>query len=135
MKKKILSAIAICAALFGCQKNEFSETQFSGVELHATIEGDAFTKTVMDENNNIRWSEGDQLVAFMKTSLGLKYQIKDTYVGKTFGYFSKVSSGSSDDLGAGMKWDHNVVYYPYSTSVECEKSGSNYTLNVALPSE
>ena len=113
MKKKILSAIAICAALFGCQKNEFSETQFSGVELHATIEGDAFTKTVMDENNNIRWSEGDQLVAFMKTSLGLKYQIKDTYVGKTFGYFSKVSSGSSDDLGAGMKWDHNVVYLSF----------------------
>ena len=135
MKKKILSAIAICAALFGCQKNEFSETQSSGVELHATIEDDAFTKTVMDENNNIRWSEGDQLVAFMKTSLGLKYQIKDAYVGKTFGYFSKVSSGSSDDLGAGMKWDHNVVYYPYSTSVECEKSGSNFTLNVALPSE
>ena len=135
MKKKILSAIAICAALFGCQKNEFSETQSSGVELHATIEDDAFTKTVMDENNNIRWSEGDQLVAFMKTSLGLKYQIKDAYVGKTFGYFSKVSSGSSEDLGTGMKWDHNVVYYPYSTSVECEKSGSNYTLNVALPSE
>ena len=135
MKKNILSALAICAALFGCQKNEISETRTSGVELHATIEDDASTKTVMDENNNIRWSEEDQVVAFMKTSLGLRYQIKKEYIGKTSGYFSQVSSGSSSDIGAGTEWDHNVVYYPYSDAVEAEKSGDDYALNVILPSE
>ena len=56
MKKNILSALAICAALLGCQKNEISKTRPSGVELHATIENDASAKTVMDENNNIRCS-------------------------------------------------------------------------------
>ena len=135
MKKTILSALAICAALLGCQKNEISELSLSGVDLHATIEDGASTKTVMDENNNIRWSEGDQIVAFMKTSLGLKYQIKPSYVGKTSGYFSKISSGSSDDLGAGMALDHNVAYYPYSDIIECQKSGSDYILNITLSSE
>ena len=135
MKKNILSALAICAALLGCQKNEISETRTSGVELHATIEDDASAKTVMDENNNIRWSEEDQVVAFMKTSLGLRYQIKKEYIGKTSGYFSQVSSGSSSDIGAGTEWDHNVVYYPYSDAVEAEKSGDDYALNVVLPSE
>lgn len=89
----------------------------------------------MDKANNIRWSEGDQIVAFMKTSLGLKYQIKPSYVGKTSGYFSKVSSGSFDDLGAGMELDHNVAYYPYLKAVECDKSGSDYILHVTLPAE
>lgn len=89
----------------------------------------------MDVNNNIRWSEGDQVAAFMKTSLGLKYQIKKEYTGKTYGYFSQVSSGSSSDLGAGIEWDHNVVYYPYSGDIEAEKSGSNYSLSVVLPTE
>lgn len=133
MKKNILSAFAICAALFGCQKNEISETISSGGDLYATIEDKTSTKTVMDENNNIRWSEGDQIMAFMKTSLGLKYQLKPSYAGKTSGYFSKVSSGSSGDLGAGMELDHNVAYYPYAEVFECEKSGLCYILNVTLP--
>lgn len=135
MKKNILSILAICAALFSCQKNETDETMLSDDELHAAIEDDASAKTVLDENNNIRWSEGDQIVAFMKTSLGLKYQLKDSYIGETSGYFSKVSSGSSDDLGAGMEWDHIVAYYPYAESIKCAKIGDNYAIDVVLPTE
>ena len=135
MKKNILSILAICAALFSCQKNETAETMSSDDELHAAIEDDASAKTVLDENNNIRWSEGDQIVAFMKTSLGLKYQLKDSYIGETSGYFSKVSSGSSDDLGAGMEWGHIVAYYPYAESIKCAKIGDNYAIDVVLPTE
>ena len=135
MKKNILSALAICAALLGCQKNEISETRPSGVELHATIEDDASTKTVMDENNNIRWSEGDQIIAFMKSSYGHKYQVKSSFIGETYADFSKVSSSNGDDLSAGMDWDHIVAYYPYAESIKCAKSGNNYALNVILPSE
>lgn len=135
MKKNILSILAICAALFSCQKNETAETMSSDDELHAAIEDDASAKTVLDENNNVRWSEGDQIVAFMKTSLGLKYQLKDSYIGETSGYFSKVSSGASDDLGAGMEWDHIVAYYPYAESIKCAKIGDNYAIDVVLPTE
>ena len=135
MKKNILSILAICAALFSCQKNETAETMSSDDELHAAIEDDASAKTVLDENNNVRWSEGDQIVAFMNTSLGLKYQLKDTYIGETSGYFSKVSAGASDDLGAGMEWDHIVAYYPYVESIKCARSGDNYAIDVVLPTE
>ena len=133
MKKNILSILEICAALFGCQKNELSETLSSGGDLHATIADETSTRTVMDDQNNIRWSEGDQIIAFAKTSLGQKYQLKESYVGETSGYFSKVSSGSSDDLGAGMEWDHIVAYYPYAESVRCARSGEDYILDVVLP--
>ena len=132
--KKISIFLAAALTLAACQKNETPSTSNEGATLYATIEETASTKTYMDANNNIRWSEGDQVVAFMKTSLGLKYQIRNEYVGKTSGYFSKVSSGSSD-LGAGIEWEHNIVYYPYSEAIEAEKTGSNYALSVILPSE
>ena len=135
MKKNILSVLAICAALFGCQKNEISETLSSGDDLHATIEDVSSTKTYMDADNNIRWSENDQIVAFMKTSLGLKYQVAEESVGKTSARFVKKTNGGSDDLYGGTDWDHNVVYYPYSETVEAAKSGSGYALDVILPSE
>ena len=135
MKKHILSTLAICAALFGCQKNEVYETQSSDIDLHATIEDNASTKTVLDENNNIRWSEGDQIVAFMKSSLGLKYQVAEESVGKTSARFVKKVNGNSDDLYGGTDWNHNVVYYPYSEAVEAAKSGVNYILDVVLPAE
>ena len=116
MKKNILSALAICAALLGCQKNEIHETRSSGVELHATIEDDASTKTVMDENNNIRWSEGDQIIAFMKSSYGHKYKLISSFVGKTYADFEPATSAGGN-LSAGTEWNHNVVYYPYSADV------------------
>ena len=44
-------------------------------------------------------------------------------------------SVSRDDLAAGMKWDHNVAYYPYAEGIECEKAGDNYALDVVIPAE
>lgn len=135
MKRILFAAIAASAMIVACQKTEENYEQSDAHELHASIEADGASKTVLDENNNIRWSEGDQIVAFMKTSLGLKYQLKDSYIGETSGYFSKVSSGSSDDLGAGMEWDHIVAYYPYAESIKCAKSDDNYQISVILPTE
>ena len=103
--------------------------------LTAQIEQDASpTKTNMDAGYNIYWSEGDQLVGFMKSSLGLKYQIRPLSVGKTPAFFEKVSD-DNDNIVVGTELDHNVAYYPYSASVEAARSESGYTLNVTLPSE
>ena len=103
--------------------------------LSAVIEQDETTKTVMDDNNNILWSANDRIIAFMKSSYGHKYQVKSSFIGKSYADFSRISSAGGGDLSAGNEWDHNVAYYPYSSSVECLKSGSNYTLDVVLPSE
>ena len=135
MKKILFAFIAMIAMVASCQKTEEFSEQIDAHVLHASIEKDKASKTILDENNNVRWTEGDQIVAFMKTSLGLKYQLKDSYIGETSGYFSKVSSGSSDDLGAGMEWDHIVAYYPYAESIKCARSGDNYAIDVVLPTE
>jgi len=131
MKKNILSALALCTVLFGCQKNEVFQTDSSGDDLHATLY-DISTRTIMD-GNTVRWSEGDQIVAFMKSTYGHKYQVKSSFVGKTYADFSRISSASGDDLSVGMEWDHNVAYYPYADGIECMKSDNAYTLEVVLP--
>lgn len=140
MKIRFWAILSILAATMACQKEEehYNETPIGEEQFYATIyKHDAdTTKTVLDEDNNIRWSLGDQLIIFNKSSLGLKYQIQDSYVGETSGYFSKVVSDTpSDDFGAGMAIRHNIAYYPYSSNVKFAKSGDDYTLKVVLPSE
>ena len=133
MKKIFIAAIAALTAITACQKNEVAAPAADSV-LYATIEGTDATKTYMDASNNIRWSEGDQVIAFMKTSLGLRYQVTSSSVGKASARFEEVGNNGGG-LNAGTEWDHNIAYYPYSEIVECLKSGNNYALNVVLPSE
>lgn len=132
MKRIILSVLTMSALLCGCQKDHVSELAQERGTIHATIEDISATRTVMDENNNIRWSEGDQIVGFMKSTLGVKYQVTAASVGKTSASFEEVSSGG---LNAGTELEHITAYYPYSSSVSAAKSGSNYTLDVILPTE
>lgn len=132
MRKLFLSALLILAALSACQKNELSAPVTKGEVIYATIEDVASTRTVKDENNNIRWSEGDQIIAFMNSTLGVKYQVSSASVGETSASFEEVSTGG---LNAGTELDHIVAYYPYSSSVKIARSGDNYTLNAVLPSE
>ena len=139
MKKVIISTLSVLL-MVSCQKNELIPEYVSGeCDLYASIESLDATKTVMDEDNNVLWSAGDQIVAFMGTTIGVKYQIKESFVGSSAGGFSKVAdSESGDDLVAGQEIDHNVVLYPYSASAWCMKNDSNtptssYKLNVVLP--
>ena len=135
MKKQLFGLMTILTVIGACQKNEVPVSLPEEVTIHATIEEKDATKTIMDENNNILWSENDQIIAFMKSSYGHKYQVKPSFVGKSYADFSVVSSGNGSDLSAGNAWDHNIVYYPFSENIECLKLGSNYALEVNLPSE
>ena len=138
--KKTLIAILAMMLMASCQKTEqVPEYMPADDDLYASIESLDATKTVMDENNNVLWSEGDQLVVFKGTTLGIKYQIKEQYVGTSTGEFSKIDEQENGDaLESGQEIDHNVVLYPHSTSVWCMKNDSNnptqsYKLNVVLP--
>ena len=132
--KKSFIYIAALTLLAACNKAESPVPSQDSDIITAQIEQETATRTYMDAQNNIRWSEGDQVVAFMKSSYGHKYQLISSFAGKTYADFSLVSSGSGN-LSAGTEWDHNIVYYPYSDAIEAEKSGNNYALNVVLPSE
>ena len=133
--KKSFIYIAALALIAACNKPESPVPSQESNIITAQIEQEISTKTYMDAHNNIRWSEGDQVVAFMKSSLGLKYQVSEESVGKTSARFVKQATGNSDDLYGGTDWNHNVVYYPYSATAEAEKSNNNYALNIVLPSE
>lgn len=134
MKKSALIMLTAALAFTACQVMETTPLEEGNV-LSAVIEQDDMTKTVMDDNNNILWSENDQIVAFMKSSYGHKYQVKPAFVGKSYADFSRVTSGNGNDLSAGNEWEHNIAYYPYSETIECLKSGDHYALDVVLPSE
>ena len=130
---KLFSAIVSAVVLFAaCQKNEIAEPARDGQVLYATIEDWSSTRTVLDEDNNIRWSEGDQIVGFLNSTLGLKYQVTASSVGQTSASFDEVGSGG---LNAGTELDHIIAYYPYSSAVKVARSGADYALEVALPSE
>ena len=109
MKRIILSVLAMSALLCGCQKDQVSDVSWKQGIIQATIEEMSSTRTVMDEDNNIRWSEGDQIVGFMKSTLGVKYQVSAASVGKTSASFEEVSNGG---LNAGTELEHIIAYYP-----------------------
>lgn len=133
MKTSIFSFLAVMLCLSACQ------IEIDGLDapnepdniLSAKIEQAEVTKTTLSESNNVLWSEYDQIVAFMKSSYGQKYQIQPSFAGQTSADFSRTSS---EDFSAGVEWDHNVAYYPYSESIECVKYANCYILNVLLPS-
>ena len=102
MKKIIYAVFALCL-IVSCQRLEpLKESVSEDADLFASMEAVGDTKTVMDENNNVLWSEDDQLVAFMRTTLGLRYKIKEQYVGTTTGGFSRIPDPETgDDLVSG----------------------------------
>ena len=132
MKRIAFLTLAAIATITACQKNEFPEPASETRALYAAIEEVADTKTYMDIDNNIRWSEGDQITGFMRSTLGGLYQVNPASVGETSASFDEVCSGG---LNAGTELDHIIAWYPYSSSVKLAKSNDDYTLNVVLPAE
>lgn len=138
MNKSILIVITLFM-IFSCQVVEVvPESSSKTEELFACIEEMDMTRTSMDANN-VLWSDGDQLVAFMRSTLGLRYKIKEQYVGTTMGGFSRVlDTDAGDDLVSGQELDHNVVFYPYTSSSRCQKNddhipAESYNVNIVLP--
>ena len=70
MKKSFIffAALTILAA---CNKEESSVSSQNTEVITAQIEQETSTNTYMHTYNNMRWSEVDQFVGFLKCSLGL----------------------------------------------------------------
>ena len=133
--KRIILAISAALSIAACQKPVPAELSEEAATLSAKIEQSVQSKTELDENNNILWSENDQIIGYIRSSYGYRYQVKPEFAGKPYADFSKVSSASGDDLSAGIEMDHIVAYYPYSESVKCSRNDSHYQLDVVLPAE
>ena len=115
------------------------EPTVSDNELYASIESVDATKTSMDQNNNVLWSEGDEIIGFMKSTLGIRYQLEDEYIGSTTGGFVKAANtGDDGKIETGQELDHKVLMYPYSAETKCLKNDDttptkSYRLSINLP--
>lgn len=113
------------------------ENNYLPDEFFASTEAYNATKTALDGNNNVVWSEGDQVIAFTKSTRVSRFQIQEKYIGNTAGAFSQISGpNSTSSFVPEQDLAHNIMLYPYSGDVKCkinDNENLSYKLNVVLP--
>lgn len=134
MKKILFNLLVTLSIAAACQKNVSVVLIDHSESLVGKMEAVQSTKTSMDENNNVLWSDGDQIAAFLRTSLVAKYQVTPASSGKTAAVFTKKSLADDENLFAGVELEHNIALYPFAYDAYVEKSGENYKVTSKLPS-
>ena len=122
MKRCLYIVSLLMLAFSGCQKAEVENPEKDAVlsDFRGEMEGILDTKTVLDRNNNVRWSEGDQVIIFNGSTLGGKYQVTDDSVGETSGGFDYMGNATGGFV-SGSDIDHNIALYPFDSKVKCAK--------------
>ena len=122
MKRCLYIVSLLMLAFSGCQKAEVENPEKDAVlsDFRGEMEGILDTKTVLDRNNNVRWSEGDQVIIFNGSTLGGKYQVTDDSVGETSGGFDYIGNATGGFV-SGSDIDHNIALYPFDSKVKCAK--------------
>ncbi len=142
MKNLIPLTFAVIAVFTGCHKEicRFSSETRTPSGFKGETEEFADTKTYLDENNNIRWSDKDQVIIFAGTTAGGKYEVTEESVGETsadYDFLGTVSNG----FVSGTDITSNVAFYPFQSIIKCAKADSqtptqSFTLtNINLPAE
>ena len=121
-KASILLISALMAVLSGCQTDTVQETM-TGNDPHkifAVIEEDAATKTSLNKNNKILWSEGDQIVVFQNSRSGSIYQVDPESVGSSSATFFCVENKSK-----GVTIGADIAFYPHGSGMYCTALGED----------
>lgn len=122
MKKYIVFLFAALLSVAGCERADIIDDQVGqpGIETFiATTESSEQTKTTLDPFYNIRWSRGDMISIFQRSTLSSQFRLVDSYSGKTSANFTRVSSSSGGGMfGAGNEFPTNAAVYPYSPDIE-----------------
>lgn len=133
MKRNIISALLAVLAICGCQVKEENEFAPEGKIFSATMEAvvaDVETKTSMD-NLNVLWKQGDQVSIFAGSTINERYQVTDASDGRTSASMYQVTSPG---FVAGGEIPVNAAFYPYSTTAQIARRGSNYVISdITLP--
>lgn len=141
MKKIFIFSIGAILAITGCQVEQEmlileepeSSIQRESKVFSATLEDDfdIETKTSLDGEGNVLWKQGDQVSIFAASTVNERYQVSDASDGKTAANLNKIPDGG---FVAGTDIDNNVAFYPYASTAELAKSGSNYVISgIELP--
>lgn len=129
MKRTLgISVLLLLAA--ACQRQEVpavQESSFTGVIEQPTT----LTKTYMDADRNVLWSEGDAVSIFEGSTLNRKYNVTGG-AGTAEGSFTYEAGGG---FVSGVELPANIAVYPYSSSLECYLEGDSFRIKgLTLPS-
>lgn len=128
--KQNLALILCLTAIFSCNKTEVDVVENSDA-IYASIE-DCKTKTCVDGNKYIRWSEGDQIAIYINSTSKVKYQVEDSSVGESHGTFRKITS-DDEVLDENSAWSQSLAFYPYDLITGCSVLNSYFFAEVNLP--
>lgn len=132
MKRSIYLLISALLALFpSCNEAPVDLPEREGL-IYASLENIAGTKTILDEDNCIRWAEDDMIAAFLESSVAQRYRVRPSSVGKTSAEFEKIGDV---DSGTGDVLSGNVLVYPYSYNVICTEDDECFKVDMILPVE
>ena len=133
MKIAFVYGLLAALAITGCQAELEVITQEPSKVFTAIVDEDfnGETKTSLDGEGNVLWKMGDQVSIFAASTDNEQYQVSDDSDGKTAATLNKIPAG---DFVAGTDIDNNVAFYPYASTAEIAKSGSNYVISkIELP--
>lgn len=118
--KRILS-ILLSVLFVGCVASNDSNGAIETVvgipeQIVASFEQPA-SRTMVQEDRYIFWTEGDEISYFPQQSLNLQYRLHSAE-GET-AYFTRISTPESSDV----KLKYNYAVYPYAEDVDVTKDG------------
>lgn len=125
--KRITFFMIMAVALAGCQETIVLSEKVETFE--AIVEGfEGNTKTSIDNQKNILWSENDRLAIFQGCSIADKYQVTAETAGTGNGTFELIADNSgdvNDDFNSGVEIATNIALYPYADGLSV--SNTNVT--------
>lgn len=132
--KRIVTVLIVVASLISCQHEELVESTKTMRLLKVYMEGVRNeTKTMIGEDNQIVWSEGDEIKVIRGPYYGI-YEIEPECVGTSYGIFTTQFEDTHFHDGV------NVAVYPsdlYSSDKENtsnnELASNEYKINCHLP--
>lgn len=114
--KRITFFMIMAVALAGCQETIVLSEKVETFE--AIVEGfEGNTKTLIDNQKNILWSENDRLAIFQGCSIADKYQVTAETAGTGNGTFELIADNSgdvNDVFNSGVEIATNIALYPYA---------------------
>lgn len=127
MKRPI--RLLLCATLaVSCQSEELELQTNKLPEFAAHLET-LNCKTTLDSENYVRWSAGDRVSMFNKSTANGLYEVKPGTEGATTCTLIHVKDFSGSFIG-GMETAHVVSWYPYSEKAACTPTDDGgYTIS------
>lgn len=131
MKFRLLFTIILAALVVGCQHKEvdFNPAANTRSKIYAVIE-DIDTKTSLSEDNQVLWSEDDEISAFLGKTSGDRFIVDAGSAGSASALFEFKEAAQG-----GESLDAYAAYYPYSSTLSISKQdGLSYEVSgISLP--